>query len=89
MKKHEHKGRWSWTLPLYQWTIYQDPDDFPGKWVVRRFAITHNGEVSIEADTEPLIVTDSLNEARKVIPPGAYCIGRHPEDDPAIYEVWT
>jgi len=71
---------------LFQWTIYEDPSDFPGKWVVRRFSIRRG---SAEADPEPMVVTDSLEAARNVIPKGAYCLGRHPEDDPAIYEVWT
>lgn len=77
--------------PLYQWAVYEDPADYPGKWVVRRFAITQTGNaiVSIEKDAEPLIVADSLDEARKVIPQGAYCLGRHPDDDPVIFEVWT
>lgn len=76
---------------LYQWTVYVNPSDYPGKWVVRRFAITRTEDeiVGVAKDNEPLIVADSLDEARKVIPPGAYCLGRHEDDDPVIYEVWT
>lgn len=76
---------------LYQWTVYEDPSDYPGMYVVRRFTIVRNGDGPpvIESDPEPMIVTDSLDEAREVIPRGAYCLGRHPDDDPAIFEVWT
>jgi len=78
------------TDSLFQWVVYEDPADFPGKWVVRRFTIyPDGGSPVIEEDPEPMVVTDSLEEARKVIPKGAYCLGRHPEDDPVIYEVWT
>lgn len=73
------------------WTVYDDPADYPGKFVVRRFTIyrPEEGERRIVEDAEPMIVTDSLDDARGVIPAGAYCLGRHPDDDPAIFEVWT
>jgi hypothetical protein len=75
---------------LYQWVIYEDPSDYPGMYVVRRFKIGRaDGKSVIVEDPEPMIVTDSLDQAREVIPAGAYCLGRHPDDDPVIYEVWT
>lgn len=76
---------------LYTWTVYEDPSDYPGKYVVRRFTIHRPDEADrvIVEDPEPMIVTDLLDKAREVIPAGAYCLGRHPDDDPAIYEVWV
>jgi hypothetical protein len=66
-------------LAIY--VIYEDPLDYPGKFVVRRWL----GEAP---DPEPLVVTYSIREAREKIP--FYCIpiGRMPEDDRKIKEVW-
>jgi hypothetical protein len=33
-------------------------------------------------------VYDTLEEARKDIPQGLYCLGRDPNDDPVIVESW-
>lgn len=66
------------------WTVYKNPVDYPEKFVVRRStAIPH-----VIHDPEPLIICDSLEEARAVIPEGAYRMNRMPDDAPHIYEVW-
>ena len=69
-------------LPAF--TIFYNPADFPGKYVVRLF----DGE----APTKLLCVKSTLEEARAAIPhepPIEYInMGRHPEDDPVIVEVW-
>lgn len=61
--------------------MYENPKDYPGKIVVRRW-------LGLDADPIPLAVTDSLALARNVIP--SYCtpIGIMPGDDPVIKEVW-
>lgn len=61
--------------------LYEDPKDYPGKFVLRRW-------VGEEPDPIPMAVTDSLALARNVIPDYATPIGRYPLDDPAIKEVW-
>ena len=66
-------------------TIYFNPIDFPGKYVVRRFQIERAGPI---ADAEPLIVCDTLDEARNAIPDGLYCMPRQERDDPQIVENW-
>jgi hypothetical protein len=66
-------------------TVYQNPSDYPGKFVVRS-QIIRAGKV-IPADS-PLIVADTLAEARLAIPFGLYRSPRHPQDDPVIVEVW-
>lgn len=70
---------------LRQWTVYEDPSDYPGKFVVRAFTIRPN---VVEADAEPLVVCDTIEEARAAIPLEAVALGRDPCDDPAIREVW-
>ena len=72
------------TLPMY--VVYENPSDYPGKFVVRRWP---NTLVSPPIpDPVPLIVCDSLEVARAVVPPYAVCLQRSPDDDPAVREVW-
>jgi hypothetical protein len=68
-------------LSLY--TVYENPFDYPGKFVVRRFEVFTGA-----TDPNPLIVCDTLEEVRAVLPPGLVCLPRHPDDDPVILETW-
>lgn len=67
------------TLNLF--VIYENPLDYPGKLVVRRWV----GQVP---DEVPMAVTENLEVARNVIPDYCIPIGRYPDEDPAIKEVW-
>lgn len=75
---------------MYQHVIYENPSDFPGKWVLRRWAIVSadDGEVKIEAGLP--IVADSLEGARLGLPidGSLHRVPRQPGDDPVIVEVW-
>jgi len=71
-------------------TVYKNPRDYPGRFVVRRF------EVSV-ASVEPLpvavpvAVVDTLAEARMAIRrahPCAACMARADSDEPQIVESW-
>ena len=73
-------------MPWHHFCIYSNPSDFPGKWVVRRWAITELFHPV--ADVTPLAVCESLADARAALPPGLVRISRHQEDDPAILETW-
>lgn len=69
-------------LPM--WTIYERPTDYPDGFVVRRCVASKDGVVhDLEAQYAP-----TLEEARKHIPPGLYNLGRQPDDDAVIVEVW-
>jgi len=72
-------------LPLY--TIYKDPSDYPGMYVVREFRIVR-GSLDPVAAKAPMIVTPKIQEARARIPFGCVPIMRRPEDDPCIVETW-
>lgn len=72
------------SIPVH--VVYRSPSDFPGKYVVR---VQHASADGVTADDAPLIVADTVEEARTVIPLGMYCLGRHPDDVPAILEVWV
>lgn len=66
------------------WTIYKNPRDYPGKWVLRGHDVTA-GRVKAQPTC---VVTDSLEAARARIPFGLIRLDRDACDDPAIYEVW-
>jgi NAD-dependent SIR2 family protein deacetylase len=68
------------------WTVYHNPTDFPGKFVVRRHVIFH-GQTEPQATTEHF-VADSLDEIRRMVPQGLVRLARFDEDDAKIVEVW-
>lgn len=67
-------------------TIYWNPTDAPGRFVVRRFYIAA-GHDPIPADL--LGVARTVQQARKLVPEEyGWPVARDPRDDPAIYETW-
>lgn len=88
---------------LSMFTIYRNPKDYPGKFVVRQFRVDDAGaepgpdEMVTERLTgsviimslQPLAVAATLEEAREAVPPGLYNLGRYGNDDAAIAEVWV
>ena len=77
---------------LVQWVIYDSPEDYPGKWVVRRWLIAEGGAVSgcwsSEIIPGPAYICESLEEARAHVPEGFFNMGRQPGDETQIKEVW-
>jgi hypothetical protein len=69
---------------LSQYAIYDHPRDFPDHFVVREWRV-HDGQVY---PAEDCWLTNTLEEARALIPSGMYNFGRFPTDDPVILEVW-
>jgi len=68
--------------PLF--CIYQDPADYPGKFVVRRW-------VGMDPDREPVTVAETLEAARaelKRLNPHLVRLERSHDDDPVILESW-
>lgn len=63
------------------YVIYDHPRDFPNSFVCRIF----HGELP---EALPLIVASKLEDIYAILPPGLTNIGREPEDDPVIREVW-
>jgi len=70
---------------LTLWTIYHNPSDYPGKYVARRFVVERG--LGLKAAREVLIA-DTLEAIRARLPPGLYCLGRQPGDEPQIVETW-
>lgn len=71
--------------PMYVWTIYDDPVDFPGRFVVRRFRIRG---ANPEPEAKPWSIKGSLPEARGTVPAGLIRISRARDDEPHIVECW-
>ena len=69
---------------LTTYTIYEDPTDAPGRFVVRKWVI--NGGNAPAA--EQAWVYQTLGEARLGIPPGYVNMGRDENDDEKIVESW-
>lgn len=72
--------------PVEMFAIYKNPSDYPDRYVLRRWLVTDGGFVS---DKHPMAVWSNLEEIRGEIPKGKVNIGRKPEDDPVIVEVWV
>ena len=69
---------------MKQYAIYENPRDYPNKFVVRIWEI-QAGEV---VAGPVLAVKDTLDEAREALPKGLVNIGRFGNDDYSIKEVW-
>ncbi len=65
-------------LPLI--TVYRHPEDYPEQFVARVW--------DLNRPTNLIALADTLEELREAIPEGMYNIGRQPQDDPCIVEVW-
>lgn len=65
-------------------SIYGKPKDYPGKYVARVFDV-RPGEVSA---TRYIMVSENLEELRNAMPSGFSPVGKTPEDDPDLLEVW-
>lgn len=74
------------TDELVQFVIYESPNDYPGKFVVREYRISPG---TIRAATEPAAVVDTLEEARAVIPEGMVLLQPQEGEHKSIREVWT
>ncbi|MBO9129882.1 hypothetical protein [Bacillus sp. 165] len=60
--------------------VYENPADFPGKYVARLF--------DLQQITNYIIVKDTLAEIRECIPSAFNKMPRSQEDDPTILEIW-
>jgi hypothetical protein len=66
------------------WVIYEKPKDYPKYFAVRRQRATA-GVIVIDKHVQ---LTDTLEEARALVPEGLTCLPRFENDDPNIVECW-
>jgi hypothetical protein len=69
-------------LPI--WVVYDNPSDFPGKFVARKWFILPD---ALEA-TQEYRIADTLEDVRAFLPRGLTRLTRHPDDEPQIVESW-
>lgn len=62
------------------YTIYENPSDYPGKFVMRKFIG--------DKPTNDHIISDTLEQIRKSVPHGLVRFDRHPADDVTVIETW-
>jgi hypothetical protein len=72
--------------PLRVWTIFDNPDDFPGKIITRETVVGHKGPIP----SPFAYVSPTIEHARQALEAmGLVCLGRDPQDEPSIVEVWV
>lgn len=71
--------------PIKFLVVYENPTDYPGKFVVRRWRVFLGGAYT---DAEPLLVCETLEETSKLLRPGAINVAVDGFEDRAIREVW-
>lgn len=73
-------------IPLY--VIYENPKDYPGKFVVRRWACSAGGAVP---DQAPVAVVGTIEAARGALHDQMAFnrLRRSSDDDPVIREIWV
>lgn len=71
---------------MEMFVVYDRPKDQPDKVVIRRWIVT---SVGARPDNDRVATVNTLEDAHAVLGAmGLISIGRQPEDDDAIAEVW-
>jgi hypothetical protein len=63
------------------WIIYDNPSDYPGQFVARRFQMNR--------PTADVLTAGSLEAVRALLPAGLVRLERTQHDQPHIVEVWV
>jgi hypothetical protein len=69
---------------LVMWTVTWNTSDYPRQAVARPHLIGPGSTVAQHA----ILLADSLDALRDLLPPGLTCMKRDPNDDPVIVEIW-
>lgn len=76
--------------PLFHYTVYRNPTDYPDALIVRRAKI---GPGTIEHERLPFMLGPNTDDVlatirRELGKRGLVNLGRQPNDDPVIVECW-
>jgi hypothetical protein len=77
----QHRGQQQ--AMLVMWTVTWNSSDYPRKAVARPQYVGATVQM-----LNAVLVADSLNELRNLLPDGLIQMERFPGDDPVIIEVW-
>ena len=64
--------------------IYKNPSDYPNEFVVRVWVVAG----IVVPLQRPLVVVDTIEQARAAMPDGLFKMDRQDDDDPCIVEAW-
>ncbi|MFN9471025.1 hypothetical protein [Acidovorax sp.] len=67
--------------PFYVWTVFENPQDYLGLFVARRF--------NFDQPTGDVRLATTLDAIRAAIPQGLYRLERNPLDDRCVVESWV
>lgn len=70
---------------MFQYCIYERPEDYPTKYVIRQWMIMDGNPVPVPGLCG---TADTLEEVRVMVPRGHVCLARNEEDAPCIVETW-
>ena len=70
---------------MVTFTLYHNPHDYPGKFVVRRWWV---GKGQVKPDDDWFYLGETLEEVRAKIPTRCVRFMRDPNDEPQIVEFW-
>lgn len=70
---------------MEMYVVYENPLDYPGLYVVRKWTVGKDGPVPNE---KPLKVHGLLSVVHEAIPKGLAPVLRDPQDDLCIKEIW-
>jgi hypothetical protein len=68
------------------WTVYENPRDYPGKFVARRFDVDAKGP----KPSASIIIAPNLKTLRSILAFEMHliCMPRNEGDEPQIVETW-
>lgn len=69
---------------LVMWVVTWNPTDYPGQAAARPHCIGRGVEHMLSA----VLLADSVDALRAMLPQGLTMMARHPDDDPKIMEIW-
>lgn len=72
------------------WVVYERPLDYPDGFVIRAHYVVRDtqGRTLTAVARVAHCVGPTLESVRRLLPPGLHPLGRMPNDEPQIVEVW-
>lgn len=74
--------------PLEMWNVYNKPLDFPESVVARKFLVAHWYAPDGFKATDDVLVGNTVDEVRALLPPGLVCVPRSEKDESQVVESW-